>query len=343
MLVLVPSHDDADSLRVSLPAIRAAARPDRDRLVVVADRCSDDTEEVARSAGAEAIARTDASSGPGKGGALRFALATIGGPPGEAIAVFDADSVPSPEFFGRAEARFAAGDLALQAFVDPVPGRPIVSRIAAYSEIVSQRVSGRMRERFGWGVPLRGTGMVVERRLLEDGLSRCATYVEDLELTLILAAGGVPVRTLDASVRDPKPDSARGVAAQRARWLAGNVRAFVARRREIASLAGSLSGVTLVGMLFARPRSLLFSARLILFLALLPRAGGGTVRWIEAVLGVFLLRDFSLLVGGLLVVDRPGYYLPAVLAAPLYPVLWAFGALRSFSGRHRWLSARRRA
>jgi cellulose synthase/poly-beta-1,6-N-acetylglucosamine synthase-like glycosyltransferase len=344
MLVLVPSRDDADSLRVSLPKIRAASRPGRDRVVVVADRCTDDTEAVARSSGVDAIARADESSGPGKGGALRFGLGQFGGPPEEAIAVFDADSVPSPEFFARAEARFAGGDRALQAYVEPVPGKPIVSRIAAYSEIVSQRISGRLRERLGWGVPLRGTGMVIERRLLEDALARCETYVEDLEITLLLAAVGVPVRTLDASVRDPKPDSARGVAAQRARWLAGNARAFFARRREIGSLLRSFSGMTLVGMLFARPRSLLFSARLLLFLALLSPAGGsGAIRGIEIVLGIFLFRDLALLVGGLFAVDRPSFYLPAVLAAPLYPVLWAFGAARSFSGRRRWLSARRRA
>jgi hypothetical protein len=59
------------------------------------------------------------------------------------------------------------------------------------------------------------------------------------------------------------------------------------------------------------------------------------------VLVVFLLRDLALLVGGLFVVDRPGFYLPAVLAAPIYPFVWAASALRSLFARRRWLSARR--
>ncbi|HET9794223.1 MAG TPA: glycosyltransferase [Thermoanaerobaculia bacterium] len=343
MLILVPSHDDAGALRVALPVIRAGMRPGRDRLVVIADRCSDDTASAARSAGAEALVREDDASGPGKGGALRFALAAIGGDPREPVAIFDADSEPSAGFFEAAEAAWAGGARALQGFVDPVPGRSLLSRIAAYSEIVSQRMTDRLRASLGWGVPLRGTGMVIERGLLSGALARCATFVEDLETTLLLAADGVRVRPLGARVRDPKPGSGAGVVRQRARWLAGNLAAFRARNGEIRRLMGSLSGATLVVGLFAKPRSLFFSARLILFLALLPAAGSAPIGVVEVLLGLFLLRDLALLFGGLAVVDRPGFYLPAVLAAPVYPLVWAAGAVRSLSARGRWLSARRGA
>jgi len=343
VLILVPSHDDAASLRVSLPAIASAMRPEKDSLVVIADRCADETAEVARRSGADVVARHDESGGRGKGGALKFALETVPARPGDAVAIFDADSIPSAGFFERAEERLAAGDRALQSFVDPVPGPLLASRIAAYSEIVSQKISDRVRATLGWGLPLRGTGMVIDRRLLEDALGRCATFVEDLELTLILAAGGVPVRRLDAAVSDPKPGTVSGVVAQRARWLAGNLSALSARRREIGRLLRSFSGATLVVSLFAKPRSLFFSGRLLLFLGLLPLTGRPAVRWIEVALGLFLFRDLALLVGGLLVVDRPAFYLPAVLGAPLYPLLWAGGVVRSIAARRRWLSARRPA
>jgi hypothetical protein len=183
--------------------------------------------------------------------------------------------------------------------------------------------------------------MVVDRELLEAALRRCVTFVEDLELTLILAADGIPARRLACGVADPKPATVSGVVAQRARWLAGNLSALFARRREIGRLLGSLSGATLVLSLFARPRSLLFSARLVLLLGLRAWASGRLARGVEAVLVVFLLRDLALLVGGLFVVDRPGFYLPAVLAAPIYPFVWAASALRSLFARRRWLSARR--
>ena len=344
MLVLIPAHDDADALRAALPAVMAAARAGRDRVVVVADRCTDDTAGVARAAGADVVVRNDASAGPGKGGALLFALRSREGEPAEPVAVFDADSEPSPGFFVAAEEAFAGDARALQAFVAPAPGRSLVARIAAYSEIVSQKIGGRLRERLGWGVPLRGTGMVVERGLLADGLTRCETFVEDLELTLLLEASGVRIRSVASSVRDPKPERASGVVAQRARWLAGNLAALRSRRKEIRRLLGTVAGATLVVSLFAKPRSLFFSARLVLLATLVAiGAAGPGWRALEVLLGVFVLRDLALLFGGLAVVDRPAFYAPAVFAAPIYPLLWAAGAARSLSSRGRWLSARRNA
>jgi len=343
VLVLVPSHDDAAALRAALPAYRGALRAGRDRLVVIADRCTDDTAAAAHAAGADVLVRESDAAGKGKGGALRFALERIPGDPRDPVAVFDADSEPSAGFFEAAEAAIAGGGRALQAFVDPAPGRSLLSRIGAYSEIVSQRFNDRLRAALGWGIPLRGTGMVVERGLLSDALARSETFVEDLETTLLLAARGVRVRPLAASVRDPKPESGAGVVRQRARWLAGNVAAFGARKGEIRRLMGSVWGATLVVSLFAKPRSLFFSARLILFLVLLPLASSASIVVIEGALALFLFRDFALLFGGLAVVDRPAFYLPAVLAAPVYPLAWAVGVVRSLFARGRWLSARRNA
>ncbi|MGH9442356.1 MAG: glycosyltransferase [Thermoanaerobaculia bacterium] len=339
MLILIPSHNDAGCLKDSLPRVRAAMRNGEDTLVVIADRCSDDTATVASLLGARVVVRADERQGRGKRGALLHALSEVPGPVDESVAVFDADSAPSADFLSAA-AR-AAGARALQGFVDPVPNRSLVSRLAAYSEIVSQKMSDRWREKRGWGIPLRGTGMVVSRALLELELARCETFVEDLELTVLLAAAGVRVRRLAASVRDPKPADSRGVVAQRARWLAGNASALISRRLEIARLARSLEGATLVLALFCKPRSLFFSARLLALGALflvpaLPAAVAGRI-----VLSLFLAKDLFLLIGGLRVVDRPLFYLPAVLCSPVYPILWVGSVVRSFAARREWLSARR--
>ena len=313
-------------------------RAGEDRLVVVADRCTDDSRAVAVRHGAEVVERRDALRGEGKRGALLHGLAEIPGDPSQRVAIFDADSVPSADFFGVAGACSSADGL--QAFVDPVPNPSLVSRLAAYSEIVSQKISDRIRERLGWGIPLRGTGMVISRHRLERGLARCDTFVEDLELTLLLAAEGVRVRRLAASVRDPKPEDVSGVVAQRARWLAGNASALIARRREIFRLSRTPAGATLVLTLFCKPRSLFFSIRLLLFITLFFLAASPAVVAARVLLAIFLARDTFLLLGGLWAVDRPLFYLPAVLCSPLYPLVWALGAARSLGARRTWLSAR---
>ncbi len=342
VLILVPSHNDAECLKESLPRFRDMVRPGKDRLVVIADRCTDGTLELAASFGALVVERADERVGPGKRGALLHALAEVKGEAAETVAVFDADSLPSANFLAEAEAEAASvpGEAALQGYVDPVPNRSLVSRLAAYSEIVSQKISDRFRERLGWGVPLRGTGMVLSRELLERGLSRCETFVEDLELTILLAAEGVRVRRLSASVRDPKPADTRGVIAQRARWLAGNASALVSRRREILALSRSAEGATLVLTLFCKPRSLFFSVRLLILAGLffLPAAPGVVV--LRIVFSLFVAKDLAVLFGGLGLVDRPMFYLPAVLCSPLYPAMWVGGVVRSFAARREWLSAR---
>jgi cellulose synthase/poly-beta-1,6-N-acetylglucosamine synthase-like glycosyltransferase len=342
MLVLVPCHDDAEALRAALPAMMAALRPGKDRLTVVADRCTDDTAAVAAQAGAAVVERPSGEGAGGKGATLRFALESDAdaGKPGP-VAVLDADSIPSEDFCRVAETAFIGRTRAAQAEVIPVPGDSLLSRLAAYSEIVSQRLSGRWREALGWGLPLRGTGMVLDRPLLEEGLSLCATEVEDLELTLLLASHGVRIDRLHAAVRDPKPPGASGLMSQRARWLAGNLHALIARRRDVLSLLRSPEGFTLVVSLFCRPRSLFFSLRLILFLAFLIWTSGALWLAVKIVLALLIARDLVLLAGGLLVVDRPRFYLPAVLLSPAYPFLWAASAVKSVRARGKWLSARR--
>jgi cellulose synthase/poly-beta-1,6-N-acetylglucosamine synthase-like glycosyltransferase len=344
MLALVPSRNDAEALRRALSGLMKALRPGRDELLVIADRCSDDTGEVARSAGVGVAERSDDSEGAGKAGALLWALRQRGDvSPDSPVAVFDADSEPAADFFSRAEGVLGSGVRAAQARIEPVPGQSLLSRLAAYSEIVSQRFSDRFREALGWGVPLRGTGMVIARQDLEVGLAQCRTEVEDLELTLLLAARGVRVRRLPSFVKDPKPETAAGVAAQRSRWFAGNLAALSARRREIGGLCASLEGLTLVLSLFGKPRSLFFSLRAILLLALLLSGAAGIWRAGEILVGLLLVRDLVPLLGGLFVVDRPLFYLPAILVSPLYPLLWLASGLGSLRARGKWLSARPRA
>jgi cellulose synthase/poly-beta-1,6-N-acetylglucosamine synthase-like glycosyltransferase len=343
MLILVPSHDDAEALARALPSMVAAVRPGADRIVVVADRCTDETADVASRYGVEFLRRDSEAGGRGKAGALAFALSAMESESGSRapVAVLDADSRPEPGLFAAAQERFDAGARALQADVAPLAAPALLSRIAAYSEIVSQAITGRLRSRLGWGVALRGTGMVVEHGALARALSLCRTEVEDLEITLLLAAGGIRIERLAAAVGDPKPDRPSGLTAQRARWLAGNAAALSARRREIGRLCRSVEGLTLVLWLFARPRSLFFCGRLLLLAGLALKAAGPAAAALEAALALLVVRDVAELVGGLWIVDRPLYYLPAVLASPFYPLVWAAAAVRSFRARRGWLSARR--
>src|ERR1700722_15473823 len=56
VVILIPAHDEGRAILPTLGDVKAQLKPG-DRLLVVADNCSDDTAEVAEAAGAEGIRR----------------------------------------------------------------------------------------------------------------------------------------------------------------------------------------------------------------------------------------------------------------------------------------------
>lgn len=101
VVVLVPAHNEEGSLPAALASLRQQTRRP-DRVVVVADNCTDGTVEVARAAGAEVfetVANTDK-----KAGGLNQALAALLDllDPSDRVLVMDADGVLAPEFVATA-------------------------------------------------------------------------------------------------------------------------------------------------------------------------------------------------------------------------------------------------
>ena len=58
LAVVVPAHDEGENLLPTLADIRLQLSP-HDRLIVIADNCTDNTAEIAASAGATVLVRAD--------------------------------------------------------------------------------------------------------------------------------------------------------------------------------------------------------------------------------------------------------------------------------------------
>jgi cellulose synthase/poly-beta-1,6-N-acetylglucosamine synthase-like glycosyltransferase len=87
--VVVPAHNESIDLLPTLADIKAQLRAG-DRLLVVADNCSDDTVAVAVAADAGVVVRND-SVKKGKGYALDFGLRHLGTDPPDVVIIVDAD------------------------------------------------------------------------------------------------------------------------------------------------------------------------------------------------------------------------------------------------------------
>ena len=225
--VLVPAHDESTGL---LPTVDSLAQQDYDRdevtVVVVADNCSDDTADVARSAGATVWERHEPGS-RGKGQALAWALHRLLGSPDapDAVVVVDADCVASPSMLRVFDARLHAGARAVQCRYDasnPEASPKAALRYAAMVLFNTVRLEGK--DALGASSGLSGTGMCFSTGLLHDVPWAAGSLSEDIEQHARLVAAGERVAFApDATVSSPVPVTTSQARQQELRWEAGRL------------------------------------------------------------------------------------------------------------------------
>lgn len=226
--VLVPAHDEAAGIAATVTDLRRQLRPG-DRLLVVADNCSDRTAEVARAAGADVVVRTDPER-RGKGYALAFGVRALASedPPPEAVVIVDADC------------RLSAGAALTLAGHALATGRPVQadyvlqpaddgarSAVSALAFVVRNRVRPRALAAFGFPCQLTGSGMAFPWALAEqaarEGRFGGGHLVEDLLLGVELSLEGrAPLACVRAHVRSQLAVCS-AAAAQRTRWEHGHL------------------------------------------------------------------------------------------------------------------------
>lgn len=323
LVVLMPAHNEAKGIAAAIRSTLETLRPG-DRLVVVADNCTDDTASVARAAGAEVVERSDPGR-RGKGYALDHGLAALAASPPDCVVVLDADCRPVGAALPTIAALAVARKRPVQAcyLLEADAGAGPVTRFSNFAFVVKNRFRQRGMARIGRTCVLTGSGMAFPWADLATVDLANGEIVEDLVLGLRFAATGKPPLYADGAVilsqsapNDAETQGQRqrwehGFIAAAARFVPGLVRAGVRqRRREPLWLALHL-GVP--------PFVLLLSSSLLVWvgLAILCRATGlnlvGT-----APLGLLLVLAVSLVAAVWWVAGRADLPLRVVLRLPLY-------------------------
>ena len=284
----------------------------------------------------------------GKAGALRWFFRVGAGElaPYSRLAVFDADSKVASDFADQVTSSPYDQAPVLQGFVHPIltSGSPLAC-LAAYSELLSQRIDDLARERLGWPVLLRGTGMVFDASLLPTLLSALHTKVEDVEMTIQLVRRGIFPRFLyHAVVEDPKPAGIHGVAAQRARWEQGRRQILRDYWKDLLGLffSGHPGVMALSLSLVLRPRALVLMVKVLAAVALGMTVWSHGLLWSALAVMMWLaviIDGFYYLIGLGFVEERRVYAL-ALVFAPAYLFMWVWTQIWSIVSRHSWLRAR---
>lgn len=219
--ILIPAHDEEIELPKALASIAQADYPTHlISIWVVADHCADATAEIARRSGAECLVRTG-SPLRGKGHAVALGLSKLLPTGPDAVLILDADCRMSPGLLRRCDAELEDAAEAVQCAVvsvcDPISAVSIVAAVGAH---LDNRMASAA-DRLGRSAPLRGTGMLFARSVLERHPWIATGLAEDAEYAAELRRHNVAVRfAAGESVACAAPPRAEAFFGQRRRWRA---------------------------------------------------------------------------------------------------------------------------
>jgi len=194
-------------------------------IFVVADNCTDKTFFVAKDNGAIAYERFDADN-RGKGHCLEWMFKKLFEleKQYDAIAIFDADNLASPNFLLEMNKQLCNGHKVIQGYLDSK--NPYDSWISGNYSIaywISNRLFQLPRYYLGLSCALGGTGFVMRTDILRQIGWGATCLTEDLEFSLKLVLRGMKISwSHEAIVYDEKPLLLSQSWRQRNRWMQGH-------------------------------------------------------------------------------------------------------------------------
>lgn len=232
--VLIPAHNEAGSIGATLDSL-GVQDPAPDRIVVVADNCTDATESVARAHGADVF--TTKGNTKKKAGALNQALRTLldGLGDNDVVMCMDADTVLDEGFLASAIQRFTS-DRALMAIGGLFYGEEGHGLLGQLQRNEYVRYSREIRRRRGRVFVLTGTASMFRSRALRTvadsrggllpgvngDVYDTVALTEDNELTLaIKSLGGLMASPDGCRVVTELMPTWRNLWTQRLRWQRG--------------------------------------------------------------------------------------------------------------------------
>lgn len=281
--ILIPAHDEAAVIAETLAAILPQL-VEGDRLLVVADNCSDETAAIASRLGVEVIERSDIER-RGKSYALDFGVHHLRADPPEVVIIIDADCHVCPGVIDRLARVCNEKARPVQALylMHSPEGAGLRTQIAEFAMLVKNQVRLLGCHRLGLPCQLVGTGMAFPWSVISNAVLASGHIVEDMKFGIDLALAGHPaVFCPDARVTSYFPSDKSAEATQRTRWEHGHLSmilhefprllAGACRERNARLLGFAVDLVVPPLALLALIVTAIFSLNLILFLL-------GSVAW----------------------------------------------------------------
>ena len=254
LAVLIPAHNEAAEIGITLESLIPQLKQD-DRLIVIADNCTDHTALIAQQYGAIVIERNNPNQ-RGKGYALDYGISFLESDPPDVIIIIDADCSSQPDCLQTLAGISKQTNRPVQAaYLMESPKNPRTKDlISALAFLVKNVVRSTGLMKLGLPSLLNGTGMAFPWEAINRVSLASGNIVEDLQLGIDLTLAGYPpifCPQIQVTGRLPKEQSVATV--QRTRWEHGNLQILLSqvpyllrsaiqfRRWELLALALELS------------------------------------------------------------------------------------------------------
>lgn len=222
LAIFIPAHNEEKVIYQSVKSILKSNYPkDKYSVFVIADNCTDKTEELALAAGAQVLRRENKLK-RGKQHALKWAFEQIDLNQYYGVIVLDADNSIDPGFLRVMDYNLTAGNKVIQGYVETK--NPCDSWITAnYAYIFWYMCRLQMaRTKLKLSAWLAGTGLCISTEVLQRVGWNVTTLVDDVEYTCQLLLSGERVSFAPGAViYDQKPVDLQDSMKQRLRWIRG--------------------------------------------------------------------------------------------------------------------------
>lgn len=196
---------------------------------VICDNCTDGTADIVRQHGGIAMERYDLVN-KGKGYGLEWMFNNLWAMESyksyDAICVFDADNLVTPNFMVEMNRKLIEGHDVVQAYLDTKnPKDSWISKSYAVSYWATNRTFQKIREYLGLSAQLGGTGMCMSTHILRTIGWGAESLTEDLEFTAkyVMHTGKPVAWSHEAKILDEKPIELQPTMKQRTRWMIGHI------------------------------------------------------------------------------------------------------------------------
>ncbi len=243
-LAIIPAHNEEQVVGNLVESLKKQDYPqDRYDIYVIADNCTDETEKVARDAGAKVFVRTESDpKKKTKGFALQLFLNNIIHDPKadyDAFCVFDADNIVDEHFLTVMNKHLCQGEEVVQGYRDIK--NPDDSWIAAGYAIyywTMNRFYHLARYNAGLSPLINGTGFMVKLDTIRETGWQTNTLTEDIEFSLKRIIEGKKLGwATEAIVYDEQPIKFQPSWSQRSRWTIGHIQCLREYTKPLAKAA----------------------------------------------------------------------------------------------------------